>query len=269
MFAIIDDQQELLVLQRGRQGLDRGGRNTEADAQDVPNDGRDQLRITERCEFRQPYAVRIVIEDRTSCLDRKPRLPDATRTGQRQQTMTVQACFDFCKIAFASDEAGQLLRKIIGRGRGSRSGLVEDGGRQGPGRGRALALHRRHEAIAPSGDREQVALAVARRAQHLAQRGNVDLNVIFFHHDPGPDLGHEFVLGHQLAVAAHQQQQDIKGPLTERHRHTVRQQFAPRDQQTERAEHECFGHQRYPGRCEFTCDSVNRRVSRLQPSRRS
>jgi hypothetical protein len=131
----------------------------------------------------------------------------------------------------------------------------------------ALAFHRCHEAIAPPGDGEQVALAIASRGQHLAHRGNVNLDVVFFDHHPGPDLGHELVLGHQLAVAANQHQQDFERALAERDRHAVGQQLAPRDQQSERSERESFGHRRHPGGDGL--DSTNRSVSRLRPSRRS
>jgi hypothetical protein len=63
---------------------------------------------------------------------------------------------------------------------------------------------------------------------------------------PGPDLGHQLVLGHQLTRAAHQQQQDLEGALAERHGHAVRQQLAPRGVQTERSEGKRLGHRSLP-----------------------
>src|SRR5262249_43731218 len=87
-----------------------------------------------------------------------------------------------------------------------------------------------------------VAVAVTRRGQHLADGGNVNLNVVFFHHHAGPYLRHQLVLGYQLAVAAHQHQQDFERALPKRHRDTVGQQLAPPDQPTEWSEGESFAH---------------------------
>ena len=60
MLAIVDDQQELLALERRCQGLDGGRRDAQVDSQYVGNDGRDQLRIIERGKLGEPYAIRIV-----------------------------------------------------------------------------------------------------------------------------------------------------------------------------------------------------------------
>src|SRR5262245_24281757 len=125
MLAIVKDQQELLVLECRCQRFDRTARSIETHAQDVADDGRYQLRIIERGKFSEPYAVRITVEDVAACLDREPGLADATRPGQRHQTMTAQPRLDVREIGFASDQSGELLREIVGRGadgRGRRRG---------------------------------------------------------------------------------------------------------------------------------------------------
>jgi hypothetical protein len=72
----------------------------------------------------------------------------------------------------------------------------------------------------------------------------VDLNIILFNHDAGPDLGHQFVLCHQLAISADKQQQDIKSALAQGHGDAMRQQLALLDQQAEWPKCECPDHQR-------------------------
>jgi len=52
----------------------------------------------------------------------------------------------------------------------------------------ALVLHGRYKTVAAPRHRDQIALSVADRAQHLAQRGHVDLKVVLFYDDAGPEL---------------------------------------------------------------------------------
>ena len=52
------------------------------------------------------------------------------------------------------------------------------------------------------------------RSQHFAQRPECAPNVIFLDDDAWPHLGHEFVLGDQMAMAAYQHQQYVKRSLS-------------------------------------------------------
>src|SRR5262245_57822537 len=178
MLAIVDNQQERLVLECRRQRLDRTTWSTETDAQDVANNGGYQLRIIKRGEFREPYAVRITVEEAPPRLDREPGLADPARPGQRHQAMTAQPRLDVREIGFAPDQTGELLGKVVARGsnsRGHRRAPVGGGCGRSFELGGALAIHRRHEAITPPGDGEQVAFAIAACGQDLAQGGNVNL----------------------------------------------------------------------------------------------
>src|SRR5262244_1433670 len=145
MLAIVDNQQERLVLECRRQRLDRTTWSTETDAQDVADNGGYQLRIIERGELGEPYAVRITVEEAPPRLDREPGLADPARPGQRHQTMTAQPRLDVREIGFAPDQTGELLGKIVGRRtdrRRHRRALVGAACRRGFELRRALAFHR-------------------------------------------------------------------------------------------------------------------------------
>ncbi len=271
MLAVVDDEEELLGLERGRQGLDRRSRPAQSDAQDLCDDGADQLAVTEWSELGEPDAVGVATEQVVAGRDRKTRLADPAGAGQRHQPMPLQPRRDLGEVGVPADQAGQLLWKIVpgdtdAGGRGRRCCLACR--RHHRSLRCACALHRGHEAIAAPGDGDQEALAVARARQYLAQRRDVHLDIVLLHHHAGPDLGHQLILGDQLAVAPHQRQQDIEGALAERHRHAVRQQLASRDQQTERSELEGITHRRHPGGA-LAGGSRNWNVSRLRPLRRS
>src|SRR5262249_57678469 len=101
MLAIIDDQQQRFVLECRRQRLDRTTRSAEAHAQDLADDGGYQLRIMERSELGEPYAVRIAVENAPARLDREPGLADPARSGHRHPTMTPHPPLDLREIGFA------------------------------------------------------------------------------------------------------------------------------------------------------------------------
>ena len=245
VLAIIDDQKKPFGLKAGCERVQCAGGRAQTDAQDIGDDGRYELRVIQRGELGEPHAVGVAIEQAAAGLDREPGLADPAGAGERYQTVIAQPRLDLREIGFAADQTGQLLGKIIGSGTdvGTRRRALVSHCRclDFPS---ALACDRGHEAIAASGDCEQIAVAVACRREHLAHRGNVNLNIVFFHHHAGPDLGHQLVLGHQLAVPAHQQQQDFERALPERDRDTVGQQFAPRGQQSEWSKGESFAHWR-------------------------
>src|SRR5262245_64956328 len=116
MLTIIDDQQQRFVLECRRQRFDRTTRSAEAHAQDLADDGGYQLRIMERGELGEPYAVGVAIENAAARLDREPGLADPARPSQRHQTMTAEPRLDVREIGFAPDQTGELLGKVVGRG---------------------------------------------------------------------------------------------------------------------------------------------------------
>ena len=66
----------------------------------------------------------------------------------------------------------------------------------------------------------------------------MDREIVLLDDDAGPHLAHQFVLGDELAVAAHQRQQHIERALSDHHRNVARQQLVPVGQQTKRSEGE-------------------------------
>ena len=231
MLAIIDDQQELLGMERRGQGLGRGSRTAQADTQYGTDGESDQLRIGERSELCKPHAVRITVEDAPAHLDGEPRLADTSRSGQRHEAMAGESCLYLCNLGLASDQTGQRVWKIVAGRRTSRSCnrrcLARHGCRRSVGLVRAVAFHGCHEAIAPPRYRHQVAPGITRLGQNLPQGRDVHLNVIFFNNDTWPDRCHEFVLRYQLPVAAHQQQQYFEGTLADCNGHAVGHELAP------------------------------------------
>src|SRR5262245_57959951 len=158
--------------------------------------------------------------------------------------MTGEAVINLSDLGLAADQRRQLLRKIIAGGWDGRSCLVWQSRRTALRWRPAYAVHRSDEPITSSWNGHEVALVAPSLSQHFAQSGHMDLNIILLNHDAGPDLDHQFVLCHQLAITADKQQQDVKSALTQGHGDTMRQQFALLDQQAERPKCECPEHQR-------------------------
>ena len=183
MLAIVDDQQQMLALEGRLQTVDRGCRTVEVDAQGAGDDGGHQLRIGKRRKLREPYAVGIVGDHAGAGLDREPRLADAARARQRHQAMSLQTGLDLFEIGFPADQCSRLTRKIVGNGDGRRRrGSHVRGRRSAVFVPRDVrAIDRSHEAVAAPGDGEDAALVVARRTQHLAQRRDVDVQIVLFH----------------------------------------------------------------------------------------
>ena len=50
-----------------------------------------------------------------------------------------------------------------------------------------------------------------RIAQHLADAGDLDLEVVFLDHRAWPDFGHDFILARDQSSPAHQRQQQVEG----------------------------------------------------------
>jgi len=67
----------------------------------------------DRREVDVPHAVGNLIRQLTGHLDRQPGLASATRTGQRDQPVLVDESTHVHHLRTASDEAGELNRKVL------------------------------------------------------------------------------------------------------------------------------------------------------------
>ena len=102
-----------------------------------------------------------------------------------------------------------------------------------PGSPQALrgSLRRKRELITATRNRRDCVTP-----EHLAKRGDLRLHVVFLDEHTRPDPLHQFLLGHQLATALHQDEQHVEGPRSKRNRITVLQQQAFVGQQLEPVE---------------------------------
>nr|WP_238578702.1 hypothetical protein [Inquilinus limosus] len=82
-------------------------------------------------------------------------------------------------------------------------------------RGRTRPQDRRHEAVAPSRQRRDVARAVLAVAQRLAQPGDVEAQAALLDDHVGPHLGDQLALADRLVRAGDEGHQDVQRPGAE------------------------------------------------------
>jgi len=80
---------------------------------------------------------------------------------------------------------------------------------------------------------------VAVFAKSLAQRGNLNLQVLLRDNDAWPDTAHKLVFGDQRSVGLQQDQEEIEGTRSQLYRRTVGNQLPLAQQYTETAEFQC------------------------------
>src|SRR5262249_22235904 len=73
-------------------------------------------------------------------------------------------------------------------------------------------------------------------AQDLAQRRNLNLQIVLLDHEPGPNLGEQLVLREKRAGTIGERQEQVEGARAQRHRRPVREQRALGTPQLEPAE---------------------------------
>ncbi len=76
---------------------------------------RHESRIGERCELDQPHAVREIVHQPPSDLQRQPRLADAADTGERHQPVLREQLRNVLDLALAADERRQGLGQVVRR----------------------------------------------------------------------------------------------------------------------------------------------------------
>ena len=129
----------------------------------------------------------------------------------------------------AADEAGARLRQVVAR--------VIAGGAAPAGAASAPARTRRRESItAPRHGRDHAG------AEQLAQRRDLDLQVVLLDHQPGPDELEQFPLGDDPVTPFDQGEQDVEGARAERGRRAADPQLPLGDCQLEVVEAMKVGH---------------------------
>jgi hypothetical protein len=133
-----------------------------------------------------------------------------------------QQRLDRREIRRAAVQREQARGQIRARAR-RRRGRCFDGCRPGVGRGAWHggfgALDRQREPVAASGNGRERILP-----QQLAQRRDLHLQVVLFHHQAGPDEREQLVLGDQPAGAVDEHGQQVERPRAERDRLPVGEQ---------------------------------------------
>ena len=102
MLAIVQDQQDVLALERGRELAGLAG--AKLHVQDIGDQHRHELGIVERRQLDQRDPVGVMVEQAAADLDRQPRLADTAGAGQRHQPMLPQTRRDLVEIGFATDQ---------------------------------------------------------------------------------------------------------------------------------------------------------------------
>jgi hypothetical protein len=111
------------------------------------------------------------------------------------------------QVGVAPVQRRQRRGQVRQRGRGYRGINFRQAGDVGRRR------DRQREAIPAPGHR-----AHGRSAEQLAQVRDLHAQVVFFHHQAGPDLGQQFVLADDAVAAFDEHQQQVEGARAQRHR---------------------------------------------------
>src|SRR5579872_4551074 len=110
MLAVVEDQKRVPRTQGTDQRfLDRlfGGLTN---LKDGCHGRRDQRTVADRCEFDEPHAVRITIEEIRADLQGKPSLTDAARTDEGEKAGLVERLDHRKHLELPAYEARQLQR---------------------------------------------------------------------------------------------------------------------------------------------------------------
>ena len=116
LLAVVEDQQRLPRLQMRAQRVRERLARLLAHGEHLRRLVRDERRIADRREVQEPDAVGIRVEHVGGDLQRQPRLAETAHAEQRQQAVALEELSGLLELALASDERGELLRQVVGRG---------------------------------------------------------------------------------------------------------------------------------------------------------
>ena len=220
VFGVVQNEQQRQRLQRTRQpnrtGLaGRAGIEVQA-LRECRTQGRGGRGLgRERGEFDEPHAVGPGPPLRCGERLRQPRLADARRAGERDQTLAAEQGSECGELGIATDQRRQGRSQVAGGGRTrcSRRGQHRCGERRRLGHGRCARrqFYEAGEAVTTPRhglDPEGLFRVIAERA---AQFTDYRLDHAFGDEAPAPDRVEQLVLGHQLARAPRQRHQQLEG----------------------------------------------------------
>jgi len=113
VLAVVEDQQRLtpskICAQTRAQRFVRGLAKAERGGRGAPH----ECWVGQLAKFDEPHAVCVVVSLIRCCFKRQPRLPDATRTSQRHQSVFGKAAHDLLELAPATDERTELHGQVV------------------------------------------------------------------------------------------------------------------------------------------------------------
>ena len=112
MLAVVDEEQQRLRPQIVDDGLPQRTSGAIADPEATGDGLHDQVGIADRRQLDQPHAVRLLTDELGRGLDHQPRLSGAAGADHRDQPMRPSECLELRQLPLASDEGGQLRRKV-------------------------------------------------------------------------------------------------------------------------------------------------------------
>ena len=98
------------------------------------------------------------------------------------------------------------------------------------------AVGKPDEAVAAARHGHQVALPALFLVERLAERRDLDLEVVLFDDQPRPYPGQEFILADDISSGRGQHGQDVERPAAEPHRDSVARQLPPPEVESKSAE---------------------------------
>ena len=210
VLAIVDDEEQMLGPQGHRDAV--GGHRTgpERQAEGGSDGDRDEVGIGERPELREPGAIEEPWQQLPRRLERQSCLADATRAGQGHEAVCDDQVRDVAERSLPPDQLG--LRR----------GKVREARRHG-GAGRHPLADLAGELVPAAGHGSN---EIAIGAEHLAQCGDLPLEVILLDNPVGPYPVHQFVLAEDSAPGVDEDHEGIERASAEFDRPAVGEQLS-------------------------------------------